>query len=174
MDIKSHLIATWYYTAMEDISGKPENPPKSSNEPLQKITLEELMQIYAQNKKLLDYEFRKALQDSFPPGQPPREQGGFILQDPATGKISILRLSGGTPYELGADSVSMKFPKNIPQNAIATFHTHPMPTKYDHITKRKPEASPEDIQMSKEMGIPGMVIGPYGGSGFNKDSGKSK
>lgn len=134
-----------------------------------KVTKAEFIKMYNENKDTLNLELEKLWNESIPDGEPPREQGGFFIRNPDTGKVSLMRLPGGEPYVPGAETLGMKFPKNIPENAIGTIHTHPIDDSLPGGTPRKPAPSKEDVQMSKEMGIPGIVFNPNGLKVFDKN-----
>jgi len=54
------------------------------------------------------------------PGSLKREQGGWILQDPATSELTVQRVGAGT-----RDSLPSIAGTRPPNNVIAWFHTHP-------------------------------------------------
>ena len=75
-----------------------------------KVTFQQFVDIYIDNKDYIDNELARAWRD----GGEIREEGGFILYDPITGEVGVQRVPGGDKY-----SRSIKFPKNIPDNVIA-------------------------------------------------------
>jgi RHS repeat-associated protein len=80
-----------------------------------------------------------------------REQGGFVIDDPAH---PVLRLPSGTAHR-------MDFPTSHPANARAWFHTHPFWRDYligDVLWEYPFEPSSTDLEVNRGWNIPGYIF----------------
>ena len=86
---------------------------------------------------------RRAYDDSDVGGPQPMEQGGFLVRDPLTGIVAVIRLASS-----GRDSLCyLLCPKGLSQDQeiVGSFHTYPN-TGPEWLQ----EPSPQDIRFSKD------------------------
>ena len=95
------------------------------------------------------------------------EEGGWIIQDTQTGKLSVVRWPKGT-----GSSISPGAPPKIPcSRVVGHFHTHPNPPTDENGTKWEQGPSQSDKNFADHYGLPGIVKNAAGTESFGPATG---
>ena len=113
--------------------------------------------------KALQSEMMDALNDSYITDKAGnvthiQEQGGWLIRN-ADGSISLQRIEGGNivsrqDIENGTvDAYGIRFPSQVPENAVGTFHTHP-----GLLRNQAAGQSFDDVKLADKLQLPGAVL----------------
>lgn len=85
------------------------------------------------------------------------EEGGWILQNIATGELMTIRVPSGTRDRLNLGNLPVKEGWQV----IGFFHTHPSPSKDEFGNEWEPGPSSIDVNAANSVHLPGLVFNRY-------------
>jgi hypothetical protein len=106
------------------------------------------------NSRVIQRALRRAWRDSGYGTPQTHEEGGWIYQNPFTGRIATIRATS-----TGQAHIDLRNPPQMPSfNLIGNFHTHPNPTSEGW----DPNPSGDDVRLEFRRNVPGVILSDQG------------